>query len=72
MKLITKKRYKELLDYKEKYKFLAGEKFTIYRSGRSKRSVLLQLSKEELVRMIFELSNYAIQLQKKLKECNDD
>lgn len=55
MKLLSTKRYKELLDMEEKYKYLDGKMVTFVVGGRSRRARLLQLQKEELVRIIFEL-----------------
>lgn len=67
MKILSNKRYKELLDVEEKYKYLKGELFTIYIGGRSKRARLLQLPKEELVKIIFDLHNDRLQLKKHLE-----
>ena len=55
MKLLSTKRYKELLDMEEKYKYLDDKMITFVVGGRSRRARLLQLQKEELVRIIFEL-----------------
>lgn len=71
MKILSNKRYKELLDIEEKYKYLNGEMFTIYIGGRSRRARLLQLSKEELVKMIFDLNNDRLQLKKCLESKGD-
>lgn len=57
MKLLSNKRYKELLDIEEKYKYLIGARFTFAVGGRSRSTRLLQLEKEELVRIIFDLLN---------------
>ena len=57
MKLILNKRYEELVDIEEKYKYLNGKMFTIAIGGRSRSARLLQLQKEELVRIIFDLVN---------------
>ena len=67
MKILSNKRYKELLDVEEKYKYLKGELFTIYIGGRSRRVRLLQLPKEELVKIIFDLNNDRLQLKKNLE-----
>ena len=67
MKILSTKRYKELLDIEEKYKYLNGEMFTIYVGGRSRRTMLLQLPKEELVRIIFDLHNDRLQLKRRLE-----
>ena len=55
MKVLSNKRYKELLEIEEKYKYLNGEMFTFAVGGRSRRARLLQLNKEELVKIIFDL-----------------
>lgn len=65
MKILSSKRYKELLDIEEKYKYFKGEMFTIYIGGRSRRARLLQLPKEELVKMIFDLNNNKKKLESK-------
>lgn len=67
MKIISKKEYQRLKDIERKYEELSGETFTICNGGRSRRASLLRMNKEELVRIIFDLNNYVIQLQKKLK-----
>ncbi len=67
MKIIKTKRYKELIDIEEKYKYLNGKMFTLAVGGRSRRVRLLQLSKEELVKIIFDLHNDKLQLKKLLE-----
>ncbi len=67
MKILSTKRYKKLLDVEEKYKYLKGEMFTIHIGGRSRRVRLLQLPKEELVKIIFDLHNDRLQLKKHLE-----
>lgn len=67
MKILSNKRYKELLDIEEKYKYLNGKMFTIAVGGRSRRARLLQLQKEELVRIIFDLLNDMTKLKKSLE-----
>ena len=69
MKLfLSTKEYNRLKDIEDKYNHLIGQTFTICNGGRSKRASLLQMNKEELVRIIFDLNNYAVQLQRKLKD----
>lgn len=67
MKIINTKEYQRLKDIENKYRELIGETFTLYPGSRSRRGALLQMNKEELVRIIFDISNSAIQLQRKLK-----
>jgi hypothetical protein len=67
MKILSIKRYNELLDIEEKYKFLNGKMFTYAVGGRSRRARLLQLQKEELVRIIFELIEDITKLRKSLE-----
>ena len=68
MKIIKTKRYKELIDIEEKYKYLNGKMFTLAVGGRSRRVRLLQLSKEELVKIIFDLHNDRLQLKKAFRK----
>lgn len=67
MKIIKTKRYKELIDIEQKYKYLNGKMFTLAVGGRSRRVRLLQLEKEELVKIIFDLHNDKLQLKKHLE-----
>lgn len=66
LKIISKKEYKKLKEYKEKYEELSGQYFTLCTGSRSRRSAFLQMSKEELVRIIFDLNNRCIQQSKEL------
>lgn len=66
MKILTNKKYNELIEYKDKYQKLVGEQFTLYTGCRSRRSGLLRMDKEELVRIIFDLNNINNKLKKKL------
>ena len=68
MKIISTKEYNRLKDIEQKYNYLIGQTFTICNGGRSKRARLLQMNKEELVRIIFNINNCATQLQRKLKD----
>ena len=66
LKIIKKKEYKRLIDIENKYRELTGETFTICCGGRSRRAALLQLNKEELVRIIFDLNKKCIEQSKEL------
>lgn len=68
MKIMSNKEYQKLKDMERKYDELSGQTFTYCLGARSRRGALLQLSKEELVRRIFDLNNVCIQLQRKLKD----
>lgn len=65
MKIISNKRYKELLDYEDKYLSLIGQRITLCSGERSKYKALLSMSKEEIVRRYFDLYNAYSQLFKK-------
>lgn len=65
MKLLRNKEYQRLIDIECKYRELIGQTITLCTGSRSRRSALLTMNKEELVRIIFDINNYAIQLQKK-------
>ena len=71
LKIIKKKEYERLLDIENKYRELIGERFTICNGGRSRRSALLQMNKEELVRIIFDLNNLCNKQFKELKNVKD-
>lgn len=62
MKILSTKRYKELLDIEDKYNLLEGKSW-VY----SKRAKLLRLPKEQLVRIIY-LQNNDIKKASKLLE----
>lgn len=68
LKIITKKEYNELKKIQQKYGYFTGQYFTIYVSGRSRRQCLMQLPKEELVRIIYVLSNDNKKIFKKLEK----
>lgn len=57
LKIISKKEYQELKDIREKYEYLTGQMFTYCVGGRSRTARLMQLKKEELVHIIFDLVN---------------
>ena len=71
MKILSKKEYQRLIGIENKYRELIGETFTLYTGSRSRRGAFLQMNKEELVRIIFDINNYAIKLQKKLLKDSD-
>lgn len=66
LKIISKKEYNKLKETERKYEELSGQCFTLYTGVRSKRGALLQMSKEELVRIIFDLNNKCIRQSKEL------
>lgn len=66
LKIIKKKEYERLIDIENKYRELIGQTITICTGGRSKRGALLQMNKEELVRIIFDLNNQCIKQSKEL------
>lgn len=67
MKIISNKRYKELLDYEQKYRELTGQCITLWTGCRSRYSGLLNMSKQELVYRLLDLNNAYIQLERKYK-----
>lgn len=72
MKILTNKRYKELIDYENKYKELIGIRITLWTGCRSRYGALLQMSKEELVYRYFDLNKAYIILSKKVKGENNE
>lgn len=66
MKIISNKRYKELLDYENKYHLLTGQRFTLCTGKRSRYKALLSMEKEEIVHRYFNLYNAYVQLSKKI------
>jgi len=68
LKIISKKEYQILLEYKNKYDFITGQKFTIVVGGRTLHNRLMNLSKEELVRLILEMREDIRKINKKLKK----
>ena len=66
MKIISNKRYKELLDYEKKYRLLTGQTVTFCTGKRSRYSALLSMEKEEIVRRYFDLYSAYVQLSKKI------
>ena len=61
MKIISNKRYKELLEYESKYRLLTGQTVTFCTGERSKYKALLSMEKEEIVRRYFDLYNAYVQ-----------
>lgn len=66
MRIITNKRYKELIETENKYRELTGQLITLYTGKRSRYSALLSMNKEELVYRYLELNNAYIKLFKKV------
>lgn len=71
MKILSTKRYKELLDIEDKYNLLEGKSWVYSIGGRSQRAKLLRLPKEQLVRIIY-LQNNDIKRASKLLESKSD
>ena len=66
MKILSNKRYKELLDYESKYRLLTGQTITFCTGERSKYKALLSMEKEEILHRYFDLYSVYIQLLKKV------
>lgn len=66
MKILSNKRYKELLDYENKYRLLTGQIVTFCSGERSRYKALLSMEKEEIVYRYFDLYNAYIRLSKKI------
>lgn len=66
MKILSNKRYKQLLEYESKYRLLTGQTVTFCTGGRSKYKALLSMEKEEIVYRYFNLYSAYIQLSKKI------
>ena len=64
MKILSNKRYKELLDYESKYRLLTGQTITFFTGERSKYKALLSMEKEEIVHRYFDLYSAYVQLSK--------
>ena len=64
MKILSNKRYKELLDYENKYRLLTGQTITFFTGERSKYKALLSMEKEEIVYRYFDLHNAYVQLSR--------
>lgn len=63
-----KKKYEELLEIKSKYNHFTGQEFTIYVGGRTLNARLMQLSKEELIRIILDIKSSYGTLLKEYKK----
>lgn len=68
IKILKNKRYKELLDYEEKYRELSGQCVTLWTGGRSRYKAFLSMNKEETVRRYFELNKAYIELVREYKK----
>lgn len=68
MKIISSKEYKRLKETERKYDLIVGNSITLVIGGRTKMARLMNLEKEELVRIIIELNNIACQLKRKKGE----
>lgn len=64
MKILSNKRYKELLDYESKYCLLTGQTVTFCTGKRSRYKALLSMEKEEIVYKYFNLYNAYIRLSR--------
>lgn len=62
MKILSNKRYKQLLDYENKYRLLTGQTVTFCSGERSRYKALLSMEKEEIVYRYFDLYNNYVQL----------
>ena len=71
MKIISTKEHQRLKDIEEKYNYLIGQTITLCTGARSRYGALLGMPKEELVKIYMDLNNYAIKLQKKLKDSDN-
>lgn len=65
MKIISSKEYKRLKEVERKYDLIVGNSMTLVIGGRTKMARLMNLEKEELVRIIIDLNNVAYQLKRK-------
>lgn len=68
IKIISKKEYLELLDYKKKYKDITGQTWYICTGGRSKQAQLMQLPKEVLINLIMEMREDIRKINKNLNK----
>lgn len=57
MQIISNKEYKKLKDIENKYNELIGQQVTVFVGGRTLRARLINLSKEELIRIILDLKS---------------
>lgn len=68
MKIISSKEYNKLKETKRKYDLIVGNSMTLIIGGRTKMARLMNLEKEELVRIIIDLNNVVCQLKRKKGE----
>lgn len=68
MKILSKREYNRLKDIETKYDYFTGQKFTIYVGGRTLKARLMQLSKEELIRIILDIKGSYGTLLKEYKK----
>ena len=68
MKILSDKRYKQLLDYESKYRLITGQTITFCTGERSKYKALLSMEKAAIVRRYFDLYSAYIQLSKKVSK----
>lgn len=71
MKILSNKRYEELLDYENKYRLLTGQTITFCTGERSTYKALLSMEKEEIVHRYFDLYNAYVQLLRMVGNIND-
>lgn len=67
IKILSNKRYKQLLDYENKYRLLTGQTVTFCTGARSRYSALLSMEKEEIVYRYFDLHNAYVRLAKEIR-----
>ena len=72
MKIISSKEYKRLKEVERKYDLIVGNSMTLVIGGRTKMARLMNLEKEELVRIIIDLNNVACQLKRKKEVFNNE
>ena len=65
MRIVSNRRYKELLQTEEEYHFLMGKKITFHTGCRTTIGGLLTLNRHELAFKIIKLNNYVKQIEKK-------
>lgn len=68
MKIISNKRYKELLDCENKYRLLTGQTVTFCTGERRKYKALLSMEKEEKIKELDDILNDRENRVKKLKQ----
>lgn len=70
IKIIKKKEYNQLLEYKRRYEEITGQRWFIVSGGRTLHSKLMQLSKESLINLIMEMREDIRCINKKMKNKN--